>query len=139
LQIQDCFVAGEKYKHLSQKKLHLWEITPYPIILLTNTSNSRLFINDYFRNNSVVFEPAFELGNFDLLSHFARNNFGIACVMKNFIIDDLEQGKLFEIELFEKIPPRNACIAMLNGTEPSPAAKELIKMMSSDKRNMNGN
>lgn len=73
------------------------------------------------------------------MSHFARNNFGIACVMKNFIIDDLEQGKLFEIELFEKIPPRNACIAMLNGTEPSPAAKELIKMMSSDKRNMNGN
>lgn len=138
LQIQDCFVAGEKYKHLSQKKHHLWEIISYPIILLTNTSNSRLFINDYFRNNSVIFEPAFELGNFDLLSHFARNNFGIACVIKNFINDDLEQGKLFEIELFEKIPPRSACIAMLNNTEPSPAAKELIRMMASDKRKING-
>lgn len=78
-----------------------------------------------------MFEPAFELGNFDLLVHFAKNNFGIACVMKNFINDDLEQCKLFEIELFEKIPPRNACIAMLNGTEPSPAARELINMMSS--------
>ena len=131
LHIQDCFVAGPKYKFLSQKKHHLWEITAYPLILLTNISNSRLFINGYFQENSVVFKPAFELGNFDLLSHFARNNFGIACVMKNFISDDLEQGKLFEIELFEKIPPRDACIAMLNGTEPSPAAKELIRMMSS--------
>jgi len=92
-----------------------------------------MFINDYFRDNSVVFEPAFELGNFDLLSHFARNNFGIACVIKNFISDDLEQGKLYELELFEKIPPRNACIAMLNSTELSPAAKELIKMMVSGK------
>jgi len=139
LQIQDCFVAGEKYKQLSQKKHHLWEITSYPIILLTNTSNSRLFINNYFRNNSVLFEPAFELGNFDLLCHFARNNFGIACVIKNFINEDLEQGKLFEIELFEKIPPRNVCIAVLNDTEPSPAARELIKMVSSDKSNLNGN
>jgi len=33
----------------------------------------------------------------------------------------------------------NACIAMLNGTEPSPAAKELIKMMSSGKQNLDGN
>lgn len=136
LQIQDCFVAVQKYKFLSQKKRHLREIISYPIILLTNTSNSRLYINEYFRNNSVEFEPAFELGNFDLLSHFARNNFGIACVIKNFIKDDLEQGKLFEIDLFEKIPPRNVCIAMLNGTEPSPAARELIKMMTSGKRNM---
>lgn len=131
LHIQDCFVAGQKYKFLSQKKHHLWEITSYPIILLTNSSNSRLFINEYFQENSVVLKPAFELGNFDLLSHFARNNFGIACVMRNFNSDDLEQGKLFEIELFEKIPSRDACIAMMNGTEPSPAAKELIRMMSS--------
>lgn len=130
LQIQDCFIVGEKYRFLSQKKHHLWEITSYPIILLTNISNSRLFINDYFQNNSVVLEPAFELGNFDLLAHFARNNFGIACVMKNFINEDLEVGRLFEIELFEKIPPRNVCIAMLNGSEPSPAARELTKMMS---------
>jgi LysR family cyn operon transcriptional activator len=136
--IQDCFVVGEKYKFLSQKKQHLWEIISYPIILLTNTSNSRLFINNYFRDNSVVFEPAFELGNFDLLSHFAKNNFGIACVIKNFICDDLEQGKLYEIDLFEKIPPRIACIAMLNNTEPSPAAKELIKMLYSDKGNTSG-
>lgn len=130
LQIQDCFVAGEKYRFLSQKKHHLSEITSYPIILLTNTSNSRLFINDYFHNNSVVPEPAFELGNFDLLAHFARNNFGIACVMRNFINEDLEAGRLHEIELFEKIPARDVCIAMLNGSEPSPAAGELIKMMS---------
>ena len=34
LQIQDCFVVGEKYKFLSQKKQHLWEIISYPIILL---------------------------------------------------------------------------------------------------------
>lgn len=131
LQIQDCFIAGEKYKFLAQKKLHLWEITAYPIMLLTNTSNSRLFINDYLQKNSAAFKPAFELGNFDLLSHFARNNFGIACVMKNFITDDLEEGRLFEIKLFEKIPSRDACIAQLDGTEPSPAAKELIRLMSS--------
>src|SRR5690606_15488496 len=36
LQIQDCFVAGEKYKFLAQKRHHLREIISYPIILLTN-------------------------------------------------------------------------------------------------------
>ena len=132
MQIQDSLVVGKKFKHLSHKKHHLSEVVSYPTILLTSNSNSRLFINDYFKKNSVSFEPSFELGNFDLLSHFAKNDFGIACVIKNFIIDDLEEGRLFEVNLYEKIPPRNACIAQLNVTEPSPAAKELIKMMTSD-------
>lgn len=131
LQIQDCFVAGEKYKSLSERKRHIREITSYPIMLLTRSSNSRLFIDQYFRSNSVVFEPALELGNYDLLAHFARNNFGIACVMKNFIKDDLAQGRLFEIELFEKIPPRSACVATISNADPSPAARELIQMLSS--------
>jgi DNA-binding transcriptional LysR family regulator len=79
-----------------------------------------------------VIEPVFELGNFDLLVQFAKNNFGIACVMKNFIQDELEQGNVFEIKLFEQIPPRNACIVVLNGTDQSPAARELIKMLSNN-------
>jgi DNA-binding transcriptional LysR family regulator len=91
---------------------------------------SRLYINNYFESNSIVFTPAFELGNFDLLTHFAKNNFGIACVVKNFVKEDLRQGLLYEVDLYEKIPARDACIAQLNGNDPSPAAKELIKLLS---------
>lgn len=132
LKIQDCFAAGEKYKFLAQEKRHIEEVVANPVILLTHSGNSRSFIDGYFRKNSIEFEPAFELGNFDLLAHFARNNFGIACVIKNFISDDLKNGRLFEIKLFEEIPPREVCIALMNGLEPSPAAKELIRMMSCD-------
>jgi hypothetical protein len=101
----------------------------YNFLLPTSFS----IFNDYFQKSSVVFEPAFELGNFDLLSHFAKNNFGIACVIKNFTSEDFEFGRLFEIELFEKIPPREVCIAQLNSTDPSPAAKELMRLMTYNK------
>lgn len=130
LQIQDCFVTGEKFKQLSENPHHINDLIAFPIMLLTRSCNSRTYIDDYFNKYQVEFEPAFGLGNFDLLVHFAKNNLGIACAIRNFIADELKDGRLFEVRTHEKIPPRNASIAMLKGTEPSPAASELIKMMS---------
>jgi len=47
-------------------------------------------MDKYFLDNSVLIIPDFELGNMDLLVHFAKNDFGIACVMKNFIKEDID-------------------------------------------------
>ncbi|HCS75644.1 MAG TPA: LysR family transcriptional regulator [Clostridiales bacterium] len=130
--IQDCFVAGEKYRLLSEGMQPLCEIVKHPLLLLEKNSNSRTYIDQYFKVNSVSALPDFELGNIDLLIHFAKYDFGIACVIKNFIKDELENGTLYEIKPIEKIPPRAIGAAWLKDVPLSIASKELIGQL--DKR-----
>lgn len=129
LEVQDCFVAGEKYRYLHQQMQHLSEIAKHPILLLEKNSNSRLYIDQYFINNSISVIPAFELGNIDLLVHFARFDFGIACVIRNFIKEDLDSGRLYEIKPIEKIPPRSIGVTWLKDVPLSAASTELINLL----------
>lgn len=126
MEVQDCFVTGEKYKYLSQKLQPLDEILQYPILLLEQDSNSRVYMDQYFKANSVSVTPDFELGNIDLLVQFAKYDFGIACVIKNFIQDELDRGRLYEVKPMEKIPSRSIGVTWLKNVPLSPAAKELI-------------
>lgn len=130
LEIQDCFVVGEKYRHLSNKMQPLNEIAKHPLLLLERSSNSRIYIDSYFKDQSVDIIPAFELDNMDLLVHFAKYDFGIACVIKNFIEDELENGSLHEIKPIERIPARSIGIAWLKEVPLSAASVELIEILS---------
>lgn len=129
MSIQDCFVVGNKLKHLSSQYRSINEISNYPLILLEKNSNSRLFIDKYFEANSISISPDFELGNIDLLIQFAKFDFGIACVIRNFIEDELERGTLHEINLIQKIPQRSIGVAWLKDMPLSYASKELISML----------
>lgn len=126
IKVQDCFVAGPKYSFLSRQMQPLKEIVKHPLLLLEKSSNSRTFINEYFRANSLEAEPDFELGNIDLLLQFAKYDFGIACVIRNFIEEELEKATLYEIKPVEKIPSRYIGVTWLKNVPLSSAAKVLI-------------
>jgi LysR family cyn operon transcriptional activator len=129
MEVQDCLVAGEKYKQLGYRRQPLAEITRYPLLLLEKSSNSRRYIDAYFHQHGLTAAPDYELGNFDLLIHFAKHDFGIACVIRNFIQEDLEKGNLYEIRPVEKIPPRHIGVARLKEVPLSAAAKQLINLL----------
>jgi len=127
--IQDCFVVGEKYRYLSNKRMPLSEIVKFPLLLLEKNSNSRLYIDQYFKDNSVSVEPDFELGNIDLLIQFSKYDFGIACIIRNFIEEELEKGRLYEVKPIEAIPPRAIGAVWLKDVPLSIAANELIAQL----------
>jgi DNA-binding transcriptional LysR family regulator len=131
LDIQDCFVGGQKYRHLSNKLLPLKEITGNPMLLLERGSNSRQYLDRYFKAHAVTVVPDFELGNMDLLVNFAKYDFGIACVIQNFVEEELESGKLFEIRPIEKLPARSLGVVWLKDSLLSKASEELITYFDS--------
>lgn len=129
LNIQDCFVAGQKFKALSYQVQPLGKIAQNPLLLLEKSSNSRQYIDQYFLSHSLSIAPDLELGNMDLLVQFAKNDFGIACVIKNFVEEDLDNGSLFEIKPIQPIPPRSVGVAWLKDFPLSQASKELISYL----------
>ena len=130
IQLQDCFVCNEKYKFLTDRPVSLEELKMYPMLLLEQLSNTRLFLDKYFKENNCDISPALELGNIDLLVEFAKIGIGISCVIKNFIEDDLNEERLFEVKVNPPIPSRNAGVVYLKNAPLSIAAQKFIKGLS---------
>jgi DNA-binding transcriptional LysR family regulator len=129
IEIQDCFVVGQKYKKLAEEERSIMEVVNYPILLLDRESNSRVYIDKYLAEHQIVIQPEIELGNFELLVRFAAFDFGAACVIKNFIVDELDNSTLYEIKLKEPIPSRHIGIIHLKSVPLSAASKRLLSYL----------
>ncbi|SFM39805.1 LysR family transcriptional regulator [Pelosinus propionicus] len=129
LKIQDCFIVGKKFKHLSGLPISLKKLVEYPMVLLEKDSNSRNFIDNYAEANGIKLVPEIELGTVDLLVEFAKKGLGISCVIKDFIKEELASEEIFEVTVQEKIPQRTIGVAQLKGTPVSTAVKKFIEVL----------
>jgi LysR family cyn operon transcriptional activator len=130
LELQDCFVVGEKYQELAAKVTSFQELSQYPLILLEKGSSIRRFIDLYAHHLGVAIQPEIELASIELLVQFARIGLGIACVVKNFITEELRQSTLFEIKLKEPIPTRKVGIITLHEVPLSAAAHRFLQLLN---------
>lgn len=130
--VHDCFVAGEKYKHLATDKHYLANLLQYPIITLPKNSSTRAFIDHIAETQAMTLEPVIELGSVDLLIECARIGLGISFISREFIKDQLNKGLLHEVQTVEEIPERQVGIAVLRGGPRSEAARKLISQLVSD-------
>jgi DNA-binding transcriptional LysR family regulator len=132
MDIQDCFIVGQKFKYLSGSKKHISELVNYPMLLLEKTSNTRMYIDRYFEKHKIEKAPDFEFPNIDLLIHFAKYDFGVAAVIENFAEDALKKSNLYKVNLIEEIPKRSMSAAYLKNVPLTAAAKELMKYLEYD-------
>lgn len=128
-EIHDCFVANESYKELLNKKVSLKELNNYPLILQSKGSNTRGFIDSFAKENGIILKPNVELASYSLVVEFAKIGLGIGYATKEYIKNELESKKLFEIDLVEKIPSRFIGIAISKTHLPSFSAKKLIEII----------
>lgn len=125
LELHDVFIAGPKYAHLKGKKISRRELTSYPLIMLEKLSNTRRATDEEFMRSGIDLKPDIALGSHDLTVDFARINLGISCVTKEFTPLD---GDLFEVELYDPLPPRKLCLCSPYNSAPSEAKRRFIDM-----------
>lgn len=127
--IQDCLVAGEKYREWAGRALSMKQLAELPLLMLEKGSHSRAYLDDFAAGLGVELRPELELGSLDLLVEFARAGFGIAHVVRDFVSRELETGELVELPLLEPIPPRQAGAAYLRDVPLTSAAKEFLSFL----------
>ena len=108
LQIRDVFVAGKKFEFLRRSQMNNETLNQYPLVIPEEMCESRKYLDRIFARRGVTLRPEMELGSHDLLVTFAKLGLGIACVTKEYL---LEEDDLFELPLAEKIPARTVCLA----------------------------
>jgi DNA-binding transcriptional LysR family regulator len=131
-QIQDVFVAGSRFENLKGKRLAYQILEEQPIICLEHNTSTRKFIDEFLQANSVVLKPEFELAMSDIIVKFAQRNLGIGCVVRDFAMEAIKNGDLFELQFEKEVPKRNFCIITGNKNPISTAAKELLGMLYND-------
>jgi len=128
-ELQDCFVAGERYAELSGQTLTMEELMKYPIILFSRNSRVRMAINELFEKYGHELKPDIEVGSVDLLIEFARRGLGISYVTREFVAKELKEGSLFEVKLDVEIPPSKVGIMVMRNLPISAAATKFIEMV----------
>ena len=102
-EIEDIFVTTKSYlDNLKQREMDDNIFTTANIMLLDKENISRMYIDDYFEENNIHPNHVLEVSSMDLLIEFAKTGLGVACVIKEFVPEELSSGKLMQIPL--KIP-----------------------------------
>ncbi|MCU6713036.1 LysR family transcriptional regulator [Paenibacillus sp. J5C_2022] len=128
--IQDCLVAGTRFRHLAAEPLSPEQLLQWPLLTLESGSGTRRYIDRYADDNGIALSPEFELGSIDLLLQFAQSGFGLAFVIRDFVQDELESGMLVEIPLKAPIPPRHIGIALNDGVPLSAASQAFLALLA---------
>ena len=72
-EVTDCFVVNDTYSELLNRKISINELNNYPLILQTKGSNTRIFLDNFAKDNDIILKPNIELASYSLVVEFAYN------------------------------------------------------------------
>lgn len=128
-EIEDVFVATPDYlQNLLERGIPRNAILSNATLMLLDKHNmTRQYIDNYLLENQMQLHDSIDISDMDLLIDFARIGVGAACVIRNFIQRDLEDGTLVEIPLAVPIPKREVGFAYRTDVKPSAPLNEFIR------------
>ena len=134
-EIHDIFVCSPDYLsklHTRPKEDFQQEILTQGTFLLLNKDNvPRQYIDRHMLLQGISVEHKIEVSTMDLLIDFARIGLGIACVIGEFVRDELQKGSLMECSIREPIPPRRIGFAYPRSARPSAAMSAFLARLAS--------
>lgn len=96
------------------------------VMLLDEENITRHYIDDYFKTYQIETNQILEVSNMDLLIEFAKIGLGVACVIKEFVQEELNHQSLLELPLPVPVPKREVGFAYMTKTPPSKAVSLFI-------------
>lgn len=125
--LNDVFVASDKFSSLKNRKVPLDSLEDFPVLMLEQASNTRRAVTNFINSMGVNLTPEIELGSLDLLVDFAKIGMGIACVPREYVENELKSGELFEIDVTPCLPQRSIALVLHEKGFLSYIVKEFIK------------
>ncbi|MCR5701244.1 MAG: LysR family transcriptional regulator [Lachnospiraceae bacterium] len=111
--------SANNYGKLTEKEI----LEKCNLMLLDQGNISRIYIDNYMKDNHIQPGQILEINNMDLLIDFAAIGMGVAGVVKEFISDYLETGQVIEIPSDYEIEPRTVGFVYNENSVSSSTAK----------------
>ena len=127
-EIHDVFVSRRSYynkmlgQNVKAEELH----HAATLMLLDKDNMTRQYVDYFLNTHHVEAEHLLEVSSMDLLIEFSRLGLGVACVIREFVEQDIENGSLVEVPLPVHIPSRNIGFAYSTHVQQSSAVREFL-------------
>ncbi len=116
-------------KKYDQQDVDLKNFPVQDLMVPSVNNNSRITINQFFKQNSITLEPKYELDNYILLYEFVKKGFGIAFVNIDYYKKAVEDKEVFV--LFPNFSILARQIVCLTNYEPTnPALNKMIEIIN---------
>lgn len=129
-EIHDIFVCSPEYLHKlggSGESCPSRVLLEQGTFLLLNKNNvTRQYMDKHMLLQNLTMEHQIEVTTMDLLIDFARIGLGIACVIGEFVQEELKEGSLVECSIREPLPPRRMGFAYPKSGKPSAAMNAFL-------------
>ena len=127
-EIEDIFVSTKSYlENLALRTSQQDDILRTSALMLMDKENiTRQYIDDYLSLHHIENNNVLEVSAMDLLIEFAKIGLGVACVIRQFVAQELKEGTLVEIPLEIPIHKREIGFAYLADFQANPAIREFI-------------
>ena len=132
--LEDVFVATPEYLQNLQKRTGaegIGLLSRGTLMLLNNENATRQYVNYFLEEKHIHPYHMIESTTMDLLIEFARTGLGIACVIRDFVRKDLEDGSLVEIDAGYDQPPRDVGLAWQKSKENERALELFLDYVNS--------
>lgn len=130
--IQDCFVVGDAFREWTEEVNDPSVLTKIPLLLLTQGSSTRRFVDQWLASQGVQAEADIELSSIDMLIEFAIRGYGAAFITESFVREELGSGKLHPLKLTANPPVREIGIAVRADRSLSMPAKRFVELLEND-------
>lgn len=127
--ITDMFVSSPKYlEHLRSRNQtgSLYENGTF--MLLDEENITRQYVNSKLKEHSIELGSVLEVSTMDLLIEFARIGLGIACVIREFVRQDLKNGSLTEVPVRFHFPAREIGFICRKDEQSLPAIRKFLTL-----------
>lgn len=130
LTVHDTFVTTQKYldNFSLREKLTIDNLARSATFMMLNKENmSRKYVNTLLSAEGLELQNLIEISNMDLLIDFAKIDIGISCVIREFVLDEIKNKELTEVNLLTKMPGRQIGLAYLpSKVEINPSAMAFL-------------
>lgn len=128
-EIQDTFVTTDRY--LENLKIRVGKdrkaiLNNATFMMLNKENISRKYVDMYLSSHQITMDNIIEINTMDLLIELAKIDLGIACVIKDFVKDELDDHSLTEVSLGRAIPKRKLGLVYKDDTIMTDAMKKFI-------------
>ena len=105
--IQDIFVSTESYlEHLKQRSDTEDFYQTATFMMLDEENITRQYVNHVFLEQGMELSHILEVSTMDLLIEFAKISLGVACVIREFVQEELQNRELVQVPLNLQFAPR---------------------------------
>ncbi len=133
--IRDILVATKGYLEKLSEQNHMplqEELLEHATLLTLDKNNvTRQYVDKYMLLNGLQFGQQLEVTTMDLLIDFARIGLGVACVIEDFVEEDLKNGLLVRFPTNKPLPPRRIGLAYSGQKPMNAAARKFLDCFAS--------